>query len=42
MTALERATAILQDMSQSEIAQLVQMAASGISEDFVGNRKEQI
>lgn len=39
MTALEKATAILPNMSQSEIAQLVQMAASRISEDFPGIEK---
>lgn len=39
MTALEKATAILPNMSQSEIAQLVQMAASRISIDFPGIEK---
>ena len=39
MNALERATAILPDMSQSEIAQLVQRAARKISADFPGIEK---
>ena len=39
MTALERATAILPDMSQSEIAQLVQRATRRIAEDFPGIEK---
>jgi uncharacterized protein (DUF433 family) len=39
MTALEKATAMLPDMSQSEIAQLVQMATSRISEGFPGVEK---
>ena len=36
MTALEKATAILPDMSQSEIAQLVQRAARKIAAGFPG------
>ncbi len=39
MTALERATAILPDMSQKEIAQLVQRAARKIAADFPGIEK---
>ncbi len=34
MTALEKATAILPDMSQGEIAQLVQAAARAIAAGF--------
>jgi uncharacterized protein (DUF433 family) len=39
MTALERATAILPDMSQNEVAQLVQRAAQKIAVDFPGIEK---
>jgi uncharacterized protein (DUF433 family) len=39
MTALERATAILPDMSQNELAQLVQRAAQKIAVDFPGIEK---
>ncbi len=39
MTALERATSFLPDMSQSEIAQLVQRAAHKIAVDFPGIEK---
>ena len=39
MTALEKATAILPDMSQSEIAQLVQRAARAIAAGFPGIEK---
>lgn len=39
MTALEKAAAILPDMSKSEIAQLVQQAARRIAEDFPGIEK---
>lgn len=39
MTALEKATAILPDMSNSEIAQLVQRAARSIAADFPGIEK---
>ena len=39
MTALEKATAFLPDMSQSEIAQLVQRAARKIAADFPGVEK---
>jgi len=39
MTALEKAMAILPDLSQSEIAQLVQTAARKIAADFPGIEK---
>lgn len=39
MTALERATAILPQMSPREIAQLVQRATSKIAADFPGIEK---
>lgn len=39
MTALEKATAILPDMSQDELAQLVQAAARAIAADFPGIEK---
>ncbi len=39
MTALEKATAILPDMSQGEIAQLVQAAARAIAAGFPGVEK---
>ena len=39
MTVLEKATAFLPKMSNSEIAQLVQMAAHKIASDFLGIEK---